>query len=56
MVVIGGILGFAAAMGAVSWWLRRMDRNGYWDRRWESSSSKPGLRWFFDTKDGTRQR
>lgn len=51
------IIGFAAFMAAVSWWLRRRDRDGYTDRDWSSSAARPGMRWFTDFGGtGIRQR
>lgn len=50
------IAAFAAGMAGISYLLRRRDRDGYWDRDWKSSASRPGLRWFFDFRDSGRRQ
>lgn len=49
------IIGFAAAMTLLSRWLRRRDRDGYWDRDWSSPASRPGIKFFQFENDGARQ-
>lgn len=50
------IIGFAAAMTLLSRWLRRRDRDGYWDRDWSNTASRPGIKFFQFDDDGVRQR
>ncbi|MBW3604202.1 MAG: hypothetical protein KY460_04665 [Actinobacteria bacterium] len=56
MVGIGAVLLFVVALAVVDRFLRRRDRDGYWDADWRSSAAHVGMKFFAFDKDGIRQR
>ena len=53
MLGVAAVGGFLVGLLALDRYLRRRDRDGYWDRDWRSSAARPGLKRLLDmSRDG----